>query len=243
MKSETTVGDEIEQREGGWEFDDDVADQFDEHVSKSIPNYRIIQDHVAKIADWFLTEGDRPIVYDLGCATGTTIQRLLETQDRVSETNYVGIDEARPMLQRAEEKIGSYENVRLVEDDLTVQPSFPDATLVLSLFTLSFIPEEDRQAILDAIYRDLDRGGAVVFVEKTYPSISRFQALFREHYWDYKAQTFDDAEIRGKAATLRGQLRPLEREEYQEILIRAGFEEIEPWYQRYMWWGIITRKR
>lgn len=243
MKSETNVGDEIEQTEGGWEFDDDVAAQFDDHVAKSIPNYRWIQDHVAKLVDWFVTDGQRERVYDLGCATGTTIRRLIETQDRTQPIQYIGVDEARPMLEQAQEKIGGYDSVRLVEEDLTDDPQFPNASAVLSLFTLSFLSEQDRQRVLRAVYEGLDRGGALIFCEKTYPDHARFQSLFREHYFDYKRQYFDPAEVVGKAESLRGQLRPLSREEYREMLREAGFTEVEPWYQTYMWWGIIARKR
>ena len=243
MKSETNVGDEIEQKEGGWEFDDSVAKQFDKHVSQSIPSYRNVQDHVTKIADWFLADGERETVYDLGCATGTTIQRLIETRDRSDPIRYVGIDEARPMLKQAEEKVGIYDTVRLVEEDLTVDPQFPNASLVISLFTLSFLKEGDRQAVLDAAYRDLDSGGALIFVEKTYPEHARFQALYREHYFDYKQQHFEAAEVVDKAKSLRGQLRPLSRDEYRSMLESAGFDEIEPFYQKYMWWGVIARKQ
>lgn len=243
MKSETPVGDNIQQSEGGWEFDEDVAGEFDKHVRQSIPGYRRVQDHVAKIADWYLSDTSRSRVYDLGCATGTTIERLLETRDRSAPLNVIGIDEARPMLKQADEKVGHYDNVRLVEEDLTVDPSFPNATVILSLFTLSFLPEHDRAAVLQAAYDGLERGGALVFVEKTYPESARFQAMFREHYFDYKRQYFEPDEILGKAASLRGQLRPLTTEEYRGMLREAGFEEVQPWYRKYMWWGIIARKQ
>jgi len=242
MKSETNVGDEIEQKEGGWEFSDDVADQFDQHVSQSIPDYVKVQDHVAKIADWFLSNSERETVYDLGCATGTTIQRLIETRDGSGTTRYVGIDEARPMLKKAEDKLGNYDTVRLVEEDLTLDPQFPNASLIISLFTLSFVDEQDRRELIQAAYRDLDSGGALVFVEKTYPEYARFQAMFREHYFDYKQQHFSADEVVGKAKSLRGQLRPLSRDEYTAMLEDAGFDNIEPFYQHYMWWGVIARK-
>jgi len=242
MKSETNVGDEIEQTEGGWEFDDGVAEEFDRHVSQSIPTYRKVQDHTTKIADWFLSDGSDEVIYDLGCATGTTIKRLIETRERTNQIQYVGIDEARPMLKQAEEKVGIYDNVRLVEEDLSINPNFPNASLIISLFTLSFLPENDRQSVLDAAYEDLDECGALIFVEKTYPQHSRFQAMFREHYFDYKQQHFEAAEVVDKAKSLRGQLRPLTKTEYREMLRSAGFDEIEPWYQKYMWWGIIARK-
>jgi len=67
--------------------------------------------------------------------------------------------------------------------------------------------------------------------------------MFREHYFDYKQQHFAPEEVVDKAKSLRGQLRPLSRSEYRELLTDAGFEEIEPFYQKYMWWGVIARKQ
>ena len=243
MKSETKVGDEIEQTEGSWEFDDNVAAEFDKHVSQSIPSYRKIQNHIVKIGDWFLSDSQDETVYDLGCSTGTTIKRFIETRDRSESIQYIGIDEVRPMLKQAEEKIGTHDNVRFIEQDLTTDPKFPNASVIVSLFTLSFLNENDRQTVLDTAYQDLDRGGVLLFVEKTYPELARFQSLFREHYFDYKQQHFDPDEILGKAESLRGQLRPLTKTEYRTMLERAGFEEVEPFYQKYMWWGVIARKR
>jgi len=243
MKSETNVGDEIEQTEAGWEFDDDVAQEFDRHVNQSIPNYRKIQDQVVKLVDWFTSDSTEETIYDLGCATATTIKLLIENGVRSENREYVGIDEARPMLEQAYEKIDMYDNVRLLEEDITERRRFPNATVVLSLFTLSFLPETERATLLKRVYNDLDKGGALIFVEKTYPEYARSQSMFREHYWDYKQQHFDPEEIVGKASTLRGQLRPLSRGEYRTMLEDAGFDEIEPWYQYYMWWGVIARKQ
>lgn len=243
MKSETNVGDEIEQTEAGWEFDDDVAQEFDRHVNQSIPNYRRIQDQVVKLVDWFTSDSTEETIYDLACATATTIKLLIENGVRSENREYVGIDEARPMLEQAYEKIDMYDNVRLLEEDITERRRFPNATVVLSLFTLSFLPESERATLLRRVYNDLDKGGAMIFVEKTYPEHARSQSMFREHYWDYKQQHFDPEEIVGKASTLRGQLRPLSRDEYRTMLTDAGFDEIEPWYQYYMWWGIIARKQ
>ncbi len=242
MKSETNVGDDIEQTEAGWEFDDGVAEQFDQHVNQSIPNYRRIQTQVVKLVDWFTTDGGSETVYDLGCATGTTIKLLIENGTRNENREYVGIDEARPMLEKAYDKVDVHDNVRLLEEDLTERRRFPNATVVVSLFTLSFLPESQRAALLERVYDDLETGGALIFVEKTYPEHARTQAIFREHYWDYKQQSFNPEEIIGKASSLRGQLRPLTRDEYRKMLTTAGFDEVESWYQYYMWWGVIARK-
>lgn len=243
MKSVTNVGDDIEKTEGEWIFDDDVADQFDKHIRNSIQNYSVIQSHIVKLANWFMKTGGEGTIYDLGCATGTTIQKIIKNREEDDNYTFVGIDESRAMIEVAEQKIQKNEKVRLIEDDLSIKPQFPNADLIISLFTMSFLPEPDRRELINVAYRDLNHGGALIFVEKTYPKYSRFQSLFQEHYYDYKINHFTAEEILNKSKSLRGQLRPLTTKEYRDTLQAAGFEEIQPWYRQYMWWGVIARKQ
>ena len=60
--------------EGSWKFDNNVALNFDEHVSQSIPHYKDIQKYVCSLSEWFLKENST--IYDLGCSTGETIKML-----------------------------------------------------------------------------------------------------------------------------------------------------------------------
>ena len=46
------VGDDISKKRGGWSFDDQVANAFDEHVAKSVPGYSEGHDIVAGLADF-----------------------------------------------------------------------------------------------------------------------------------------------------------------------------------------------
>lgn len=248
MKTTTTVDDGLDQKEAGWEFDDDVAAEFDSHVRKSIPHYAEVQSLAAKLSDWFL-KGDSDTteyIYDLGCATGETIATFVDHHDGTANIKYVGIDEQPAMLQQADEKIPSTTDYRLVNDDITTSPSFPDATLVLSLFTLSFLPEGDRQRVLAAIYRDLAPGGAFICCEKTRARSPFFDAIWTEHYWDFKsAQGLSDDQILGKARSLRGQLRPLSVADYHTLFTAAGFDtdaNVDIFYKWHQWTGFVARK-
>lgn len=245
MKTETTVGDDLESREGGWTFDESVAENFDRHVRKSIPHYLDIQTHVALFSDWFLSGRGSETVYDLGCATGTTIARLIDHHQFDSPPTFVGIDESEAMLEQAREKVPPYDHIRFSNQDISESPSFPDASLIISLFTLSFLSEGDRRRVIEAAYEGLQPGGALIFVEKTYPESGRFQAMFREQYFDFKRRSGHEAdEVLGKASSLRGQLRPLTAAEYEAMLSDAGFadEEVEEFYRWNMWAGYVARK-
>lgn len=246
MRDRTEVDAGIdEQAESGWEFDEQVAEQFDDHVRKSIPNYSTIQTQTVKLTDWFTRTDDESVIYDLGCATGETL-KLLCQHHRGDDISLVGLDVEPAMLEKAREKTAGNDRVRLTQRDLRRHQQYPDATVVVSLFTLSFLPEDDRAALLDAVYRDLDRGGALIFCEKTRATTAWAQDIFTEHYWDYKSERgLDDGQILDKARTLRGQLRPLTEAEYREMLVSAGFDEddIEVWYRYYPWLGVVARKR
>lgn len=244
MRERTTVDAEIEQDESGWEFDESVAENFDSHVRKSIPNYSTIQTQAVKLTDWFVKSDDAGVVYDLGCATGTTIDSLV-THHRGADTEFVGIDVEQAMLDKAREKVGVHDHVTLKNQDLREDPRLPDASVVISLFTLSFIPEGDRAELLSQIYDQLKRGGALIFAEKTRADSALFQDIWNEHYWDFKSSRgLDDDQILGKARTLRGQLRPLSVDEYRAMLRDAGFadENVDIWYKFYPWLGVVARK-
>lgn len=247
MEDKTSVDTGLEQTEGEWEFDEEVAEKFDDHVRKSIPLYEEVQTRVVKLSDWFLQSEGEEYVYDLGCATGTTIQRLVERHGTSGPPQFLGIDIQAPMLEKARDRCDEYDNVNFIQGDVSNHLSFPGATLVLSLFTMSFVNEQHRQAVFDQIYDDLQRGGAFVFVEKTRASSSTFQDIWNEEYWDFKSeQGLTDEAILGKAKTLRGQLRPLSVEEYEELLADAGFDvddNVDVFFKWFPWTGFIARKK
>jgi len=244
-EEKTTVDTNLQQEDGGWEFDEEVAEHFDKHVRKSIPLYDEIQDRVVRLSEWFLQGDSNESVYDLGCATGTTIKKLIDYHGE-SHPEFIGIDLQAPMLAKARERCGEYNNVEFIQGDISEQVSFPTATCVFSLFTLSFVRESERQEVINQIYRDLERGGVFIFVEKTRATSAFYQDIWNEEYWDFKSeQGLSDEAILGKAKTLRGQLRPLSVDEYESMLDTAGFDvekDVDIFYKWYPWTGFIARK-
>ena len=69
-----SVGDGIKSNTANWKFDENVVPFFDNHVNKSVPLYEEGHDLAIKIADFFLS--DQSIVYEIGCSTGTLIEKL-----------------------------------------------------------------------------------------------------------------------------------------------------------------------
>ena len=98
-------------------FGADVAQVFDDMLSRSVPFYGEIQRMIAELALDIVEPGSN--VYDLGCSTGTTM--LLLDRDLPEDVNFVGVDDSRDMLEKCEEKLranGVKRNVALRCADL-----------------------------------------------------------------------------------------------------------------------------
>ena len=76
MKKNIKLGSGISMIENTWRFNNTVAKKFDKHVNQSIPFYKEIQTYVTEISDWFIKDDN--LIYDLGCSTGQTIEKLIK---------------------------------------------------------------------------------------------------------------------------------------------------------------------
>ena len=61
-----SVGDGLEAGNARWSFGGQTAQQFDEHVSKSVPMYTEGHQIICDLSDFFLSEGSS--CYELGCS-------------------------------------------------------------------------------------------------------------------------------------------------------------------------------
>ena len=196
------VDETISAVEGGWRFDKDVTLSFDSHVRKSVPFYDGFQEMVVDMSEWFV--GDNSIVYDLGSSTGETISLLHEKHSRKTNVQFVGMDNSVFMVDAATKKC-EWNNVRFLLKDIADIESLPGANLVISLYTLQFLPIELRKQILDIIFRGLSEGGALIIAEKVRGENSLTEDLWVELYWDFKqAQGLNSDQVIQKAKSLRG---------------------------------------
>ena len=85
------VGDNIAADNANWSFRGmEVADQFDQHVQKSVPFYAEGHKLICRLSDFFIFNDS--IAYDLGCSTGELTIKLAE-HNRCKETaQFIGID-------------------------------------------------------------------------------------------------------------------------------------------------------
>ena len=238
MEFSAAQGDQIQLRPGAWSFGGSTPTHFEEHIGKSVPNYESGHDLICDIADYFLsTTGSK--AYDLGCSTGSLIQKLTEARP-YENCQFIGVDIEPGMIELAEERRIDQANF-VCSDILNVE--IQDADLVIMYYTLQFVPPKVRQVIVDQVFQGLNWGGGFILFEKVRAPDARFQDMMTGLYTDFKLrQGFSEAEIVNKTRSLKGVLEPFSSDGNMGLLRRAGFEDMLPVFKYLSFEGVLAIK-
>jgi len=232
------VGDGIRASNGAWTFGGDVPANFDDHIARSIPSYAACHELVVDIADHLVPAHGR--CYDLGCSTGVLTARLAERL-AARGAEVIGIDREPGMVQLAGERCAQLPSVRF-ESTALEDLDFTRADLVVSYYTLQFVPIAYRQQVVDRIARSLRPSGALLLFEKVLAPTARDQEMAAGVYADWKRrQGYGDDEIGAKSRSLRGVLSPLSHDENEAMLRRAGFTQIAQVFRWMIFEGLLAR--
>ncbi len=218
-------------------FDQHVADVFSDMVKRSIPGYELILKGIALYAMKYAQPDTR--VYDLGCSLGAVSLTVHSAvPDRALEI--IAVDSSEPMVQGARERIaaaGLSQRIAVHQQNIH-DLSLSDASMVVSNFTLQFMPREARLPVVQKIYQGLNPGGVFVLSEKVLSS-----TFIRDHYHGYKKiNGYSDREIRQKRQALENMLVPDEISDWQQRLQHAGFEHVHLWFQCFNFVSLVCIK-
>lgn len=222
----SAVGDGLKATNANWTFSGEVADHFDEHVSRSVPFYQVGHELVCALSDFFIKPGSR--AYEIGCSTGTLTLKLAAHNAAKANARFVGIDIVPEMTAVAERKRAKagLSNVSFVADDVLAMELEP-ADMVVAYYTIQFIRPSVRQQLLTKIYNSLEWGGALLMFEKVRGPDARFQDILTTLYSDYKLeQGYTSEEIVSKTRSLKGVLEPFSTQGNLDLLHRAGFVDV-----------------
>ncbi len=207
-------------------FGDEVAEVFDDMISRSVPCYLESQLLISSLASQYYKPGTT--VYDLGCSTGTSVA-LVAKRLRELSPQIVGVDSSGPMLQKAEKKLTALEVAGFIrlEQKSIEEVDFNASSLVLLNYTLQFLDLVAREELLKRIYASLVPGGALFLSEKTRCLDEQEGEIVRVLHEDFKRQHgYSDSEIAKKRESLKGVLVPLTPEQNEALLHKAGFERV-----------------
>ena len=219
------VGDGLDAENANWNFKGNVAKNFDQHVSKSVPFYNEAHSLICSLSDFFIL--DDSICYELGSSTGELSIKLAKHNSNKS-ARFVGIDIEEDMVSIAKQKLDSSDinNLEVWCDDI-LQYDYEKADLIVAFYTIQFIRPKQRQILINKIYERLNWGGAFILFEKVRANDARFQDMMTSLYNDYKVeQGYTPDEIMGKSRSLKGVLEPFSTDGNLDLMRRAGFEDI-----------------
>ncbi len=209
-----------------FQFDAGVADVFQDMVERSVPGYGLLLELIGVLAARYAMPGTN--CYDLGCSLGASTLQL--KRHVPGSCHVVGVDNSAAMVTRckaalARDHSSASSEIRL--EDLR-NTRIEQASIVLLNFTLQFVPDEQRQDILQGIAGGLVPGGILILAEKVrFPDQARQDLMTELHHEFKKHHGYSELEIAQKRAALETVLLSNTEHEHLQRLSAAGFERPE----------------
>jgi len=217
------AGDNIEACNANWKFNGKVVDEFDRHISKSVPLYKEGHDLVVKLSDYFISDGS--LCYEIGSSTAELTIKLAQ-HNKNKDAKFIGLEIENDMHQKALKKVEFIDNIELYNEDILTY-ELQNSDFIVSYYTIQFIKPSIRQEIFNKIYNSLNWGGAFVLFEKVRANDARFQDIMTGLYTDFKLDNgYTPDEIVAKSRSLKGVLEPFSTAGNIDMLKRAGFKDI-----------------
>lgn len=214
-------------------FDETVARVFPDMIRRSVPGYAAILHGIGLITRRFARPGST--CYDLGCSTGAATLEL-RRNILVPNAKILAVDTSEAMVARTRAAVAADASACPVEvrvsdvRDLDFEP----ASVIVMNFTLQFVPEADRPALLQKFRAALVPDGIFVLSEKTRAEDDGEEAFLRSLHEDFKrAEGYSDLEIAAKRQALENVLVPWTPSRIRAELAAAGFAAATEWFNWY----------
>ncbi len=231
-----------DQQSADFSFDKRVVAVFPDMIQRSVPGYRAIIEHLPAIARHYVCADS--YCYDLGCSLGASTLAIDAGID-ANNCRIVAVDNSPSMIEQCQEildKAPTQHPIELVCDDLQ-NIAISNASLAVFNFTLQFIPIEQRQAVIDDVYKGMLNGGALLLSEKICFDGSEQQSTMTDIHHIFKSiNGYSDLEISQKRSALENVLLPETIESHRQRLLQAGFRQVWVWFQCFNFCSILAVK-
>jgi tRNA (cmo5U34)-methyltransferase len=223
-------------------FDQQVTDVFADMIKRSVPGYDSILKSIAMFCMQYGKNGSN--IYDLGCSLGAVAVTAAIATKNIN-CNIIAIDTSQPMLEKCkliidQKKLSN--QITLLNQDIVTMP-LNNASVVVSNFTLQFIPKEQRKAVVQNIYNGLNPGGIFILSEK-FKGDDKTDDFLIEHYHAYKKLNgYSNKEIQRKRNALINVLIPDSITDIENRLKTVGFDKIIKWFQCFNFASFIAIKK
>lgn len=165
-----------------WTFNN--LDNFNKYLTNQLPWYPIFCEGLLKqiFKEYATLES---VVYDLGASLGNTqlYNQLLIEQRKI---NFTALEINREMINNYLAK-----KTYLVEADIR-RYDYKNFNLATCLLVLSFLSISDRQILLKKLKSKCVKGGAILILDKFFPSNAELMNLFQKTTWQLKLNTLQE---------------------------------------------------
>tara|TARA_Y100000589_G_scaffold118994_1_gene113237 strand:+ start:12378 stop:13076 length:699 start_codon:yes stop_codon:yes gene_type:complete len=230
------VGEGIEKTSSNWDFEDISLDDFEKHISKSVPCYHLTHKLGLELSDFFCKPNTN--VFDIGSTSGSFINSLLERHND-KDINFNGIEISTSMYSQS---VLRYPKINFYNEDVR-DCDLHNSSFISSYYTIQFINPQYRQKLINKIFESLNWGGGFLMFEKVRAPDARFQDYMIQIYNEFKlSNEFTPSHIMSKSRSLKGVLEPFSTAANIEMLQRAGFKDIMTVYKYISFEGFLAIK-
>lgn len=227
---------------GDWTFDERVAEVFPDMIQRSVPGYSNIISMIGMLAERFVQPDSR--VYDLGCSLGAATLSM-RRNIKVPGCEIIAVDNSPAMVERCRRHIDAFRAdtpVNVIEADI-LDVELSNASLVVLNFTLQFLQPDDRQRLLNQVYKGMRPGAALVLSEKfSFEDKNVGELLYNMHHDFKRANGYSELEISQKRSMLENVMLTDSVDVHKARLKQAGFEHSEVWFQCFNFGSLIALK-
>ena len=149
--SQSDAGDQIKTFTARWTFGEDVAENFDAHVRKSVPLYESGHDLTVKLSEFFVKNNST--VYELGSSTGTLIRKIADRHKDLNETRFIGLEVEQSMVSFSKRIHSNVPNM-FFQQAQAEEYEYEKCDFLTSYYTMQFIQPKFRQILFDKIQCD-----------------------------------------------------------------------------------------
>jgi SAM-dependent methyltransferase len=135
-----------------FEFNETVANVFQDMISRSVPGYELLLRMIGLYAGIFVQPGSR--VFDLGCSLGEASLVIAE-QAHARDCEIVAVDNSSAMIAKCNQHELLPKNIEWRCQDIR-QTEISNASMVVLNLTLQFLPPAERQNLLERIFQGLN---------------------------------------------------------------------------------------
>ena len=169
----------------------------------------------------------------------------MRQQVKQQDCQLVAIDSSAAMLERCHTILNTDAHelpVTMECADIT-EAEITNASVVVLNFTLQFIPVDQRDRVIQRIYRGLKPGGIMILSEKVCFEDSHLDELNIDLHHQFKrANGYSDLEIAQKRDALEDFLLPETLRRHKQRIADAGFSSCDVWFQCFNFASLVALK-